>query len=225
MPKTRTKTRRISGSQIVINGLLVILVLAWTIPTIGLFISSFRTRFDIQTSGWWTVFPHQEWETVATFPVPEGINRSGVMIIEGAQGTFEQFREGIETPDGKRLIWVGNRRTGVIQIQEQRWTRTPTSRLTTISRCSAERRSRCRTPDGTTETVQGDNFIGSFLNSLTVTIPATLIPILIAAFAAYGFAWMRFPGRRSLSSWSSRCSLSRCRSRSCRSCATTPNSG
>ena len=35
----------------------------------------------------------------------------------------------------------------------------------------------------------------SFINSLTVTIPATVIPILIAAFAAYALAWMRFPGR------------------------------
>ena len=33
------------------------------------------------------------------------------------------------------------------------------------------------------------------MNSLTVTIPATVIPILIAAFAAYALAWMRFPGR------------------------------
>ena len=36
---------------------------------------------------------------------------------------------------------------------------------------------------------------GAFINSLVVAIPSTLIPILIAAFAAYGFAWMRFPGR------------------------------
>ena len=35
----------------------------------------------------------------------------------------------------------------------------------------------------------------SFINSLTVTIPATVIPIMIAAFAAYALAWMRFPGR------------------------------
>jgi alpha-glucoside transport system permease protein len=33
---------------------------------------------------------------------------------------------------------------------------------------------------------------------LSVAIPATVIPILIAAFAAYGFAWMKFPGRRVL---------------------------
>lgn len=36
----------------------------------------------------------------------------------------------------------------------------------------------------------------AFMNSLLVTIPATVIPITIAAFAAYGLAWMRFAGRR-----------------------------
>lgn len=35
----------------------------------------------------------------------------------------------------------------------------------------------------------------AFLNTLTVSIPATIIPILIAAFAAYALAWMEFPGR------------------------------
>jgi alpha-glucoside transport system permease protein len=35
----------------------------------------------------------------------------------------------------------------------------------------------------------------AFFNTLTVTIPATIIPILIAAFAAYALAWMEFPGR------------------------------
>jgi len=38
----------------------------------------------------------------------------------------------------------------------------------------------------------------AFLNSLLITIPATIIPILIASFAAYAFAWMEFPGRRLL---------------------------
>ena len=46
------------------------------------------------------------------------------------------------------------------------------------------------------ETVLFSEGIGhSFINSLTVTIPATVIPILIAAFAAYALAWMQFPGR------------------------------
>jgi len=38
----------------------------------------------------------------------------------------------------------------------------------------------------------------SFLNSLLIAIPATVMPILIAAFGAYAFAWMRFPGRNAL---------------------------
>ncbi len=40
-----------------------------------------------------------------------------------------------------------------------------------------------------------NNMAQSFVNSLFVTIPATVMPILIAAFAAYAFAWMDFPGR------------------------------
>lgn len=35
----------------------------------------------------------------------------------------------------------------------------------------------------------------SFFNSLVITIPATVIPIMLAAYAAYAFAWMRFWGR------------------------------
>jgi alpha-glucoside transport system permease protein len=36
----------------------------------------------------------------------------------------------------------------------------------------------------------------AFFNTLTVTIPATIIPIVIAAFAAYALAWMAFPAVR-----------------------------
>jgi alpha-glucoside transport system permease protein len=43
-----------------------------------------------------------------------------------------------------------------------------------------------------------NNMATSFLNSLTIVIPATLIPIAVAAFAAYAFAWMNFPLRNTL---------------------------
>jgi alpha-glucoside transport system permease protein len=36
----------------------------------------------------------------------------------------------------------------------------------------------------------------AFLNSLIVTVPATILPILFAAFAAYSFAWFDFRGRQ-----------------------------
>jgi alpha-glucoside transport system permease protein len=35
----------------------------------------------------------------------------------------------------------------------------------------------------------------AFVNSLLITIPSTIIPIAVAAFAAYAFSWMKFPGR------------------------------
>ena len=46
------------------------------------------------------------------------------------------------------------------------------------------------------ETVLFSEGLGrSFINTFSVTIPATIIPILVAAFAAYALAWMEFPGR------------------------------
>ncbi len=38
----------------------------------------------------------------------------------------------------------------------------------------------------------------AFLNSLIITVPSTVIVILVASFAAYAFAWMRFPARNGL---------------------------
>jgi alpha-glucoside transport system permease protein len=48
------------------------------------------------------------------------------------------------------------------------------------------------------QAVMAEGLGSAFVNSLVVTIPATVIPIVVAAFAAYAFAWMRFPGRRLL---------------------------
>jgi alpha-glucoside transport system permease protein len=38
----------------------------------------------------------------------------------------------------------------------------------------------------------------SFTNSLFIAIPATIVPLMVAAFAAYAFAWMKFPFRNLL---------------------------
>jgi alpha-glucoside transport system permease protein len=49
------------------------------------------------------------------------------------------------------------------------------------------------------ESVIGQQGIAdAFVNSLFITIPATIIPIFVAAFAAYAFSWMSFPGRNIL---------------------------
>ncbi len=48
------------------------------------------------------------------------------------------------------------------------------------------------------QVLTANNMGTSFVNSLFVAIPATVIPIMVAAFAAYAFAWMDFPGRNLL---------------------------
>ncbi|HEY1410293.1 MAG TPA: carbohydrate ABC transporter permease [Promineifilum sp.] len=189
--------RRFGGC--LVNGGLLLLVLLWTVPTLGLFISSFRTREDIQTSGWWNVFPHRDWQTVAVINVNElGLDTSGTMEIEGVTGTFEDFRAGVITGEDRRLTWVGNRRLGRVEVQEQVWTVDWGFTLDNYSQVLSGKDFVYTRPDGTEETIPGDDFVSAFLNSLAVAIPATVIPILVAAFAAYGFAWMRFPGRRLL---------------------------
>ena len=98
---------------------LLLVCLAWTVPTLGLLISSVRPRDAIANSGWWTVFA-RPFEFVTN-------------------ATFEHY-----------------------------------------------------------STVLNAGMGPAFFNSLVVSIPATVIPILVAAFAAYAFAWMRFPGREIL---------------------------
>jgi alpha-glucoside transport system permease protein len=45
------------------------------------------------------------------------------------------------------------------------------------------------------EVFDAQGFRNAFLNSLAVAVPATVIPITVAAFAAYAFSWMEFRGR------------------------------
>ncbi len=189
--QTRTNT-------ILVNTILALIIVIWSIPTLGLLISSFRTRFDIQTSGWWNVFPHREWETVAVFDPKElNLDPDSVMSVEGVQGTFDQLREGVASPGGDtRVTWVGNKRLGRIEVQKQVWTVTWDFTLDNYQQILTPSSYEITKADGTTEVVPGQNMTQAFINSLAVAIPSTIIPILIAAFAAYGFAWMNFPGRR-----------------------------
>lgn len=49
-----------------------------------------------------------------------------------------------------------------------------------------------------TDVITQNRMGASFLNSLIISIPGTVIPILLAGFAAFAFAWMHFKGRDAL---------------------------
>ncbi|MBN1138948.1 MAG: carbohydrate ABC transporter permease [Anaerolineae bacterium] len=185
---------------VLVNGILLLVVIIWSIPTIGLLVSSFRTRFDLQTSGWWNILPHRDWETVSTAdPKALGLDPDGVMNVEGVQGTFEELRAGIQSPDGStRVTWIGNKRLGTIEVQKQVWAVTWDFTLDNYKQVLLGSGVEAKNPDGTTELLPGQDMSQAFLNSLAVSIPSTIIPILIAAFAAYAFAWMKFPGRKTM---------------------------
>lgn len=51
------------------------------------------------------------------------------------------------------------------------------------------------TLDNYSKLLSTSNLGTAFINSIMITIPATVIPATLAAFAAYAFSWMKFPGR------------------------------
>src|SRR5690606_3037593 len=100
------------------TGVLWLMVALWSLPTIGMLVSSFRQERAVKRTGWWTV-------------------------VTDPQLTLDNYRqvfstEGTDAPDMWQHFW----------------------------------------------------------NSVAITVPATIIPIAFAAFAAYAFAWMDFRGRR-----------------------------
>lgn len=184
---------------VIVNGILLIILLVWTIPTVGLLVSSFRDREDIQTSGWWTTFPNRGWvATGEQRSIPEGQTRDQPITIDDVTASYDEWRDGVDVGNGTRLVWVGNLRNGRLEVLRQEWAVNWNFTIENYGQVLSGRDFVVQNADGTTTTVPGDDLMGAFVNSLAVAIPSTAIPILIAAFAAYGFAWMNFPGRRIL---------------------------
>lgn len=105
--------------KIPINLIVVIISLIWLLPSVGVFISSFRQPQAIRSSGWWQVFANP---------------------FDFTQYTLKNYISVLET----------------------------------------------------------QNLAKSFRNSLLISIPATILPALLASFAAFAFAWMKFPLRKVL---------------------------
>ncbi|HVP22117.1 MAG TPA: carbohydrate ABC transporter permease [Anaerolineaceae bacterium] len=184
-----------------INGVLILICTIWIVPALGILITSFRDSQDIFRTGWWTVFPHQEYVVSGQIHVDPNTDLNGPIAIRGVPGkyTFEQLKEGVTLSDGRKLIWYGNKRTRLIEVSTLQWVGFSTRfTLKNYQDVLSDKTVNYKDANGNNIVRQGDNLSGAFLNSLAVTIPATVIPILIAAFAAFGFAWLKFRGRKFL---------------------------
>ena len=111
---TTTAPKRGQSSGWLAKVLVLIIGIAWTIPTAGVFISSFRPEVEVASSGWWTVFAHP---------------------FDFTQYTLANYQRVLTSED----------------------------------------------------------MFEAFVNSLIVTIPATVIPITLAAFAAYALCLDQVP--------------------------------
>ncbi len=197
--KTSSYKQQKIASSLLVNGILILICLIWLVPTLGVFITSFRQSGNIFTSGWWTVFPHQADVQSGEVKVGAEVDVNGPITVDGVTHTFEEWRQGVTMPDGRKLTWFGNKRTRTLTVTDQQWVGFETDlTLDNYKNTLSGKTIRFKDASGNEILRQGNNLGQAFLNSVAVAVPATIIPILIAAFAAYGFAWLNFPGRKPL---------------------------
>ncbi len=189
-----------------VNLAVLLLVVLWTVPTAGLLISSFRDRDQIATSGWWTALSASEQNQMVRAEGPDAARRdeNGIWVIsgnvfDGGEGEVSAFGVSSRAPTEYEPGAVAERRDSRISVAANGDYRIESDEEPSGSRGTRLFVTTKMPPSFTLENYRRVLFsegIGrSFLNTLTVTIPATVIPILIAAFAAYALAWMEFPGR------------------------------
>jgi alpha-glucoside transport system permease protein len=189
--------KKIKSSKLLVNLSLLLLCLIWLIPTLGLFISSFRPADDILQTGWWTIFPHRDWVTEETIQLPEDTDLRQPIDVNGETYTSDQLTEGVVLSNNTHLIWE-NRRARLLNVQAKEWTMNNNFTLENYKAVLGGKQYEITLGNGETMTEQGSNLTKTFLNTLTVAVPSTILPLLIATFAAYAFAWLKFAGRKTL---------------------------
>ena len=225
-----------SGLKWAVNITVALLVIAWLIPTVGLFVSSFRDRDQITASGWWNAPFSVELTYRTRANDGEPVQEGDLWVVEGnifatsevaeafASGEASVTAFGVtgreptaypagtegETRDGGTLMVNadGSYRYTTAEEPDDRGLRiyfaaatppdfTMDNYLTILTAQTTEEREEAYAEGQTFWEILSDEegIFRNFINTFTVTIPSTVIPILIAAFAAYALAWMDFPGR------------------------------
>lgn len=211
VPRPTTSKPR-SGARIDVGKLfthmaLLFLVVLWTFPTAGLLISSLRDKDQLAVSGWWTALSTSTSLGVSRIgTATDQVEENGTYVIRGnVFGTdtnkhLESFglsnAEPGATPAGGSMEMKEGGAISVAADGAFEWSNATQFEHTRGPRVFYVAGISPRfTIDNYIEVLTASGVGRSFINSFTVTVPATIIPILMAAFAAYALAWMRFPFR------------------------------
>ena len=226
--------RRLIG-RLPVHVALIIMCVLWVIPTLGLFVTSFRSREAVRTTGWWTVVApvkqvgQSDYDTYcsschgkdgkaiasADLTNPQVINQFSspasmyLMLQKPINGKPHLGSVALPTPAKNALATLSNIQSYLLALSSQN----TISNLTTSNyvdalvgyKGTATYQADCATKNPTalvqfncnTSDILNPAGMGiAFLNTLAVAIPATILPIVLAALAAYAFAWMDFKGRQ-----------------------------
>jgi alpha-glucoside transport system permease protein len=219
----------IPGINITVGGLiarivLLLIVIIWTLPTFGLFISSLRDKDQLIVSGWWEALrTSQQSEQFRTATSDVETQRDGMYVIadnifgEGTSKSVNTYGGGF-LPGAGDVEYATGEQVGIRDYEAGEtvdlgegatFTLNADGSYEWVSPVPLEE-DRGRRYFATTtipptfslqnyrEVLKSEGFGDSFINTFTVTVPATIIPVAIAAFAAYAFSWMEFPGRQIL---------------------------
>ena len=197
-------------STLFVHTLLLLFVIAWVLPTFGLFVSSFRDKDLLATSGWWTSFKtNQVNEIYRTKKHTDQYQENGIYLLKG--NFFEENSKkkitsyGITSKDinrykvGEIAKLNNNTEIEVKENGEYIWKSSKPFNNKRGKRIFVTALSPPKfTLNNYKEVLFKEGLGQAFLNTLTVAIPSTVIPLIICSFFAYALSWMKFWGRDTL---------------------------
>ena len=186
----------------------LLLVILWTIPTFGLLVTSLRDKDQIVASGWWTSLSTSTQNLVYRTPGGSGqTEEDGVYVItgnalEGSAGKVSRFGSSSLDPEAYKAgetVDIGDGQELTVQENGDYRLTSPEEFGRRGDRIFVTAKIPPRfTLENYRNVLAAEGIGQSFLNSLTVAIPSTIIPVLVAAYAAYALSWMKFPFRNLL---------------------------
>ena len=220
----RDRINRLLGA-LPTHSLVILTVLIWIIPTIGLMVTSFRPLQDINTTGWWTVLSSRSGSpSYAKYcaschgadgrklPAADLTNPDTIAPVSRSLQLLADMRKPINGQPHMGSIPLPSEQEAAdiaayLKAPEAAKAHSPFTLDNYVDALVGYRGVNTYTADckaGTQATDLHCNITDllnprgmgrAFINSLIVTVPATFLPILFAAFAGYAFAWFDFRGR------------------------------